>query len=153
MPPFVLSQLSWNKGLNAREIQAQVGSLYGTDAGQSTTMKKWRTPFPQDRTDLFNDSKSGRPLIRDLPEAIRSMLVEKLFSSCKFLWHYVQITKTAFLKILRNNLGMQQFHLHWVPHTRFPNQQSERITYSTLLLAELEDAEQTGFQRIITGES
>jgi hypothetical protein len=41
-------------------------NCHGTDTCQLTTVKKWRTRFLQGRTDLFDDPRSGRPLMQDL---------------------------------------------------------------------------------------
>jgi hypothetical protein len=115
-------------------------------------VKKWRSRFLQGRTTLFDDPRSGRPLTQDLAQAVRSMLDEKSFTSCRVLCRHFRIAKTTCLRILHDELGLQQFHLRWVPHALSPNQKSERVTYSNLLLEVLEEAQRTGFERVITGD-
>jgi histone-lysine N-methyltransferase SETMAR len=140
------------KGLKARDIQAELQSVYGPEACQLTAVKKWRTRFMQGRTDLFDDPRSGRPLTHDLAEAISSMLGERPFSSCKVLSRHFRIAKATCLRILHDKLGLKKFHLRWVPHSISSNQKSERVSYSNLLLAALEESRQTGFERLITGD-
>jgi transposase len=113
------------KGLKAKPIQAELESVYGTDACKLSMVKKWRSRFLQGRTTLFNDPRSGRPLTQDLAEAVRSMLDEKPFTSCRILCRHFRIAKTTCLRILHDELGLQQFHLHWVPHALLSNQKSD----------------------------
>jgi hypothetical protein len=89
---------------------------------------------------LFDNPKSGRPLTQDLAEAIRSMLDEKPFTSCKVLCRYFRLAKTTCSRILHDELWLQKFHFRWVLHALSSNQKSERVTYSSLLLAILEEA-------------
>jgi hypothetical protein len=140
------------KGLKANAIQAELESVYGTDACKLSLVKKWRLRFLQGRTPLFDDPRSGQPLNPDLAEAVRSMLTERPFSSCKVFCRHFRIAETTCLWILHDALGLQQFHLRRIPHALSSNQKSERLTYSSLLLEVLEEAQRTGFERIITGD-
>jgi transposase len=99
------------KGLKAREIQLELESVYGLDALSLPTVKKWRRRFLAGRTDLFDDPRSGRPLTHDLGQAIRSMLDERPFSSCKVLCRHFRIGKATCLQILHDTLGLKKFHL------------------------------------------
>jgi transposase len=139
------------KGFKARAIQGELQSGYGPDACQLTAVKKWRARVLQGRTDLFDDPRSGRPLTHDLAEAIRSMLTERPFSSCKMLSRHFGIAKATGLRILHDQLGLKKFHLRWVPHSLSPPQKAERVSTSALLLPALEEAQLTDFDRLITG--
>jgi hypothetical protein len=140
------------KGLKAKVIQAELESVYGTNAYKLSMVKKQQLRLLQGRTTLFDDPRSGRCLTQDLAEAIRSMLAEKPFDSCRTLCRHFRIAKTTCLRILRDELMLQKFHLRWVSHVLSSNQKSERVTYSSLLLEVLEEAQRTGFERIITGD-
>jgi hypothetical protein len=139
-------------GLNAKAIQAELESVYGTDACKLSTVKKWRLRFLQGRTTLFDDPRSGRTLTNDLAEAVRSMLAEEPFTPCTVLCQDLRIAKAICLPILHDELAMLKFHLRWIPHPLSSNQRSARITDSSLLLEVLEDAQRPGFERIITGD-
>jgi hypothetical protein len=54
------------KELKAREIHAELKWVYGQEALAFQTMKKWRRRFYQRRTDLSDDSMSGRLVTNDL---------------------------------------------------------------------------------------
>jgi hypothetical protein len=75
--------------------------------------------------DLFDDPRSGRPLTNDLGEIIVSILAERSFSSYKVLCRHFRIGKAACLRILHDELGLKQFHLHWVPHALSVNRNSQ----------------------------
>jgi hypothetical protein len=64
------------KELKAREIQKELESMYGPEALALSAAKKSRKRFQKGRTDLRDDSSSGRPVTHDLAEAIQSMLTE-----------------------------------------------------------------------------
>jgi transposase len=140
------------KGLKARPIQLELASVYGLDALALPTVKKWRRRFQQGRTDLFDDPRSGRPLTHDLGEAIRSVLEERPFTSCKVLCRHFRVGKATCLRILHDTLGLKKFHLRWVPHALSSNQKSERVSCPRLLLAAVEQNEATRFQDVITGD-
>jgi hypothetical protein len=139
------------KGFKAKAIQAKPESVYGRDACKLCTLKKWRLPFLQRRTTLFDDPRSGSPLTSDLAEPVLSMLAKQLFTSCKVVCRHLRIARTTRASILHDEFGLQKFHVRWVPHALSSNQQHARITYSSLLLEVLETTQRTGFQRIITG--
>jgi hypothetical protein len=139
-------------GLKAKAIQLELVSVSGLDGLALSTVKKWRRCFQQGRTDLLNDPRAGRRLTRDLAEAIRSVLEERPFTSCKVLCRHFRAGKATCLRILHNTLGLTKFHLRWVPPALSPNQQSERVSDSRLLLVALEQNKATLFQGVITGD-
>jgi transposase len=94
------------KELKARAIQTELELVYGPEALARPTVKKWRRRSHQGRTDLFDDPRSGRPLMNDLAGAIGSMLEEKPFSLCKGLCHRFRIGKATCLRILQDKLGL-----------------------------------------------
>jgi transposase len=96
------------KGLTARAIHAELVSVYLEDALALATVKKWNKRFREGRRDLFDDPRSGRPLTHDLSEAIRSVLKERPFSSCKVLCRHFRIRKATCLRILHDNLGLKK---------------------------------------------
>jgi transposase len=140
------------KGLKARTIQLELVSVYGLDALALSTMKKWRRCFQQGRTDLFDDPRSGRPLMHDLGEIIRSVLEERSFTSYKVLCRHFRVDKAMCLRILHDTLDLKKFHLRWVPHALSSNQKNERVSDSRLLLVALEQNKATLFQGVITGD-
>jgi transposase len=60
------------KGLKATAIHADLVSVYLEDALALATVKKWNKRFREGRRDLFDDHRSGWPLVHDRSKAIRS---------------------------------------------------------------------------------
>jgi transposase len=114
------------KGLKAKEIRAELESVYGPEALALSTVKKWRKRFQEGRTDLIDDRGPGRPVTHDLAEAIQSMLAERPFLSCKVLCRHLGIGKATCLQILYNDLELTKFHLRWIPYTLPEDQKTRR---------------------------
>jgi hypothetical protein len=106
----------------------------------------------QGRTELFDNPRSGRPLQNDLADAIRAMIQEFPFASCKHLCMHFRIAKTICLRILHDVLQVKKFNLRWVPHFLDDAQKAERVSFSTDLLRILKENKKTGFANIITGD-
>jgi transposase len=62
------------KGFNPGDIQAEFVSFYGSDALVLQTAYKWHKRFAQERTELFDDPRSGRSLQNVLTEVVRAIL-------------------------------------------------------------------------------
>jgi transposase len=140
------------KGLKSSAIWTELQSVYGPQAFSISAVKKWQKRFREGRSDLFDDPRSGRPLAQDLAGAIRSMLEERPFSSCKSLCRHFRVAKTTCLRILHNDLGLTKLHLRWVPHTLNADQKNERMSLSSQLLAILQQEQQIEFERVLTGD-
>jgi transposase len=50
------------KGLCHKDIHTELESMYMNEALCLPTVYKWQELFMQERTELFDDSRSGRPL-------------------------------------------------------------------------------------------
>jgi transposase len=83
------------KGLKSRDIHAELMSVYGGNALAIAPVKKWRKRFREGRTDVFDDPRGGHPITQDLAEAIRSVLTERPFTSCKVLCRHFRIGKAT----------------------------------------------------------
>jgi hypothetical protein len=78
------------------------------DALALSTVKKWHKHFSEGRRDLFDDTRSGRPLILDLSEAIHSVPEEPPFTSCKVLCRHFRIRPATCLRILHGSFGLKK---------------------------------------------
>jgi hypothetical protein len=140
------------KGLCASAIAAELDSVYETEALALSIVKKWRKCFAEGKTSLCDGPRSGRLLTTDFAEAISLMLKERLYLSRKLLcWHFRNAKGTR-LPILHDALGMEKFHLRWVPHTLDTNQKAERVTLLHATLSISQSVHSTGFHSAITGD-
>jgi hypothetical protein len=106
----------------------------------------------QGRTELFDNPRSGRHLQNDLADALRAMIQEFPFNSCKRLCIHFRIAKTICLRVLYGVLQVKKFNLRWVPHSLADAQKSEWVSLSTDILKILKENQETGFVNIITGD-
>jgi hypothetical protein len=97
------------KGLKAKDIHAELESVFGLEALALVIMKKWCRLYRQERTNLFDDFMPERPLTHDLTQAIRFALETLPFHSCKILHRHFQIRNVTYLRIFDDNLGLKQF--------------------------------------------
>jgi hypothetical protein len=54
------------KRLRARTMHTELESVFGPEWLALLTLKKWWKHLLQERTDLFEDSRFGMPLVNDL---------------------------------------------------------------------------------------
>jgi hypothetical protein len=98
------------KELEVRTVHTELEPVYGPEALVPPTVRKWRRRFHSEETDLFDGSRSGRPLTNDLVGSIGSILQERLFSSCKVLCRHFRIGKVTCFRILHSKLRLKSFH-------------------------------------------
>jgi hypothetical protein len=140
------------KGLRAFAIAAELKLAYETEVLALSTVKKWRRPFAEGRTSLYDDLRDKRPLANDSAEAVPSMLKKRLSLSGMVLCRRVRIANGICLRVLQDTHGMKKFHLRWILHAMNTNQKAERITLSHGILWVLQSIRCTGFQSVITGD-
>jgi transposase len=140
------------KGLNPQHIRSELKSVYHEDAFARPTISKWHARFRDRRTELSDDPRSDRPRKSDSAEVIFSMLDERPFLSCTLLARQFRIAKATCLRILREDLALQELKLRWVPHTLDSTQKQNRVTFSRALLEVLSREQQNNFDHVITGD-
>jgi histone-lysine N-methyltransferase SETMAR len=140
------------KGLSPRDIHTELISVYGYEVLDLRAVYKWHERFMQGRTELFDNPRSGRPLQNDLADAIRAMIQEFLFTSCKRLCIHIRIAKATYLRIFQDVLQVKKFNLRWVPHFLDDAQKAERVSLSTDILKILKENQKTRSINIITGD-
>jgi hypothetical protein len=127
------------KGSSPRDIHIELKCVYGDEALCFRAVYKWYERFLQGRTELFDNPRSGRPLQNDLGDALRGMLQEFPFTSCKRRCVHFRIAKATCLCILHDVLHSKKFNLRWVPHTLDDTQKAERVSFSADLVRVLKE--------------
>jgi transposase len=140
------------KALNPPLIHSEPESIYHQHALALPTVCKWLARFRDGRTELSDDSRSGRPRKSDLAGPISSMLKERPFSSCKLLARHFRVTKATCLRILREDLELKRFHLRWVAHTLDSTYKRNRVALSHELLDILRPEQECSSAHVMTGD-
>jgi hypothetical protein len=139
------------KGLNPKDIYTELESVYMNESLYLRTVYKWHKRFMQGRTELFDDSQSGRPLQNDLVNALRAMIQEFPFTSHKRLYAHFRLAMSTCLCILYDVLRLKRFNLQWVQHSLDDAQKVERVSPSTDILKVLKEDQKNGFTQVIAG--
>jgi hypothetical protein len=131
------------KGSSPRDIHTELESVYGDEALCLRAVYKWYESFLQGRTELFDNPRSGRPMQNDLGDALRGMLQEFPFTSCKHLCVQFRIAKATCLRIFHDVLHSKKFNLRWVPHSLDDAQKAEHVSLSAGLVRVLKENQKT----------
>jgi hypothetical protein len=140
------------KSLNPKDIHTELESVYMNESLCLRTVYKRHKRFMQGRTELFDDPRSGWPLQNDLVDALRAVIQEFLFTSCKHLCIHFRLAMNICLRILYDILRLKMFNLRWVPHSLDDAQKIERVSFSTDILKILKEDQKNSFAQVITGD-
>jgi hypothetical protein len=122
------------KGLSPRDIHIELESIYMDEALCLRIVYKWHELFTQWRTELFDDPWSRQLMQKDFVNALRDIIQEFPFTSCKRLYKHFRLGIATCLHISHDFLRLQKFKLRWVPHSLGDDQRGERVLLSTDLL-------------------
>jgi hypothetical protein len=140
------------KSLSVGEIATELQSVHGTDALKYSTFSKWRLHFQDGPDDLFDLARSGRPYRSDPAAPIQSWLEKFPFIWWKVLCRKLKIGKAICLRVLHEDLHLEKFNLHYVPHSLGVDQKRSPVELSRELLQTLEQHQQYEFEHILTGD-
>jgi hypothetical protein len=134
------------------DIHARLSAQFGDAAYSLRSVQHWCQYIRQGRELLDDEPRSGRPPIDYLDIEIISSLKKQFFHSAYSLAEILDISHTTILNHLRDLLGMQLFHLHWIPNQLTDQLRVSRIQKCQELLPLLEMMEANQFRNILTGD-
>jgi hypothetical protein len=139
------------KGLSPKDIHTELESVSIDEALCLRRVYKWREYFMEERTELFDDLRSGRPLQNDHADALRAMIQEFPFVSCRRLCMHFGLVKSTCLCILHDVLRLKKFDLRWVASLSTTLERSNGCHFPRLLRKFLKKIKK-GFAQVITGD-
>jgi hypothetical protein len=101
---------------------------------------------------LDDEPRSGRLPINFPDIQIRSSFEKHPFHSAYSLAEILDVSHTTILNQLRDSLGMNLFHLRWIPNQLTEQLRASRIQKCQELLPLLERMEGNEFRNILTGD-
>jgi hypothetical protein len=104
------------------------------------------------REDLHDAQRSGRRPIESLTAQIKVLVYENCFVSARLIAETLQVSHSTVLKHLHEDLGLQSFHLRWVPHLSTPELKEQQHTYATEMIAVLLLAQKDDWHHLVTGD-
>jgi transposase len=81
------------KKLSARDVTAELEGVYGRELLSFSVVKKWCKQFANGRITLKGDPRPRRSPGSDLCEALRALINETPFLSCKRMCQKLQIAR------------------------------------------------------------
>jgi hypothetical protein len=124
-------------GFSPSQIHCEPLPIYGQSAIFFRTGAKSCSCSCDGTRNLGDDARSGRPRPNDMPGPIRSMRQETSFRSCRVLSLHFVIVNIMCLRILHQDLGIEKFDRHRLPHTLHLSQKAKRVSVSQELLEDL----------------
>jgi hypothetical protein len=138
------------KGLKAKDIQTELEYMY-EDGCLRLRQPKWRGCFLQERINLGDNRRSGRPAWLDLSNIISKRFKELSFISCKVLSQHLRISKDTCLRILHENFG-PKIQDKMGPPEPDASHKAERLARPEEIVQILEKCHQNGFVILSTGD-
>ncbi|GBN74721.1 hypothetical protein AVEN_6708-1 [Araneus ventricosus] len=108
----------WAKKLSAADIHRELCAVHGPNIMSEGVVRQWVRFFKDRRTNIHDESRSGRPsvvstdLMKEIDEKIR------LLSNCTITQlseHLPNISRTVLYETATGKLGYWKFCARWVP--------------------------------------
>ena len=113
------------KGKSAKEIHAELVTVYGDNAPQYATVAKWQTCFQCGQTSLDDDERSGRPSLSEEPgiaAQLEALVLEDRRITIEAIVQKIHVSHGAVQNIIHNVLHMSKVSARWVPRLLTPMQ-------------------------------
>ena len=106
--------------------------VYGDDCVSRTQVHTWFTWFKNDRKDLNDDLRPGRPEVRkrvELVEKVRNIIGIDANFTTRMLAVELNTSKYTIWQILTEDLGKRKVCVRFVPHELNEDQKIARVEY------------------------
>jgi len=141
-------------GLSAKETLVLMQKAYWNEALNRSKVFSWYSRFRDGRELVEDDERGGRPkstrtgentaVVADLVKNYRRIASRMIVES-------LNITTTAVLRILKEDLGKRKLCVRFVPHSLTPGQRKDRVTTCQDIIA-MADADKIFLNKIIPGD-
>lgn len=138
----------YRKGKNAAKACMKICSVYGHDAVNDSTCRKWFRRFREGNFDVKDAIRTGRPVTTDDAE-MKKLVQSDCHASTRQLALTLAMSATNVSRHLKN-LGMVRKLDVWVPHALSDKNLQDRISACEALLKRNEKA--SFLKQIITGD-
>ena len=142
----------YNKGLSIREAQRDLQMLFQDQAPGYGTIQFWFSEFAAGRTIVSDSPRPGRPRSQDLDDAVCRMVEQDPHISARAISLELGVARDTVLNILHNTLGLDHYHLRWVPHALTQAQKAIRVAKARDLLDNINSLSSTGLSYLLTSD-
>ena len=121
------------RGLSIREAHAEMAQVYGAETPATSTIGEWFSRFAAGRETFGDNPRSGRPALVGAADTVAAVLRDEPYASARSIATAVGLSKDTVISILKCQLGLQNFHLKWVPHQLSAEQKATRVERANFL--------------------
>ncbi|GBM28212.1 Histone-lysine N-methyltransferase SETMAR [Araneus ventricosus] len=145
----------WAKKLSAADIHRELCAVYGPNIMSEGVVRQWVRFFKDGRTDIHDESRSGRPsvvsadLIKEIDEKIRLL---RNFTITQLSEHLPNISRTVLFETVTGKLGYRKFCARWVPKMLTEIHKTSRMGVALKFLSRYHTGGEDFLNRIVTGD-
>jgi hypothetical protein len=148
----VIIQFLHKGKIRPTRIHRRLAAQYSPEIYSFQSVQRLSQLFDWGRQNLPDDPRSERLPIYHLDAKIIGCLEMEPFYSAYSLAEALDVSPATVLSLLQNSLGMENFHLRWVPHQFVDDLRQVRVIKCIELLRAMEAIQRTRFRHIITGD-
>jgi hypothetical protein len=141
-----------NEGADSRQIAVRLRTQFHEDAYALCTVQFWMTEWRRGREDLPDEPRTGRSSAENLPTRIQEISDENPFEPARAMAEILQVSDFTVLKHLHEDLQLQSFHLHWVPHMLTPELREQLRASARGMIPILAAVAHDGWHHLVTGD-
>jgi hypothetical protein len=148
----VAIKFCFKAGLSATETLVLVQKTYGNEALNQSNVFGWFSRF-WDGRELVEDERGGRPKLTRTEvniAAVTDLVKNDRRIASRMIAESLNIPKSVFLQILKEDLGKKKLCACFVPHTLTPEQREDQVTSCQDIIA-MADTDKNFLNKIITG--
>lgn len=141
------------EGKTASEIKNKMDGVLGDNSPSFSTISFWVSEFKRGRTDIRDESRSGRPKTATTPKfvaQVKEMVQQDRRVKVREIGEAIGISSERVLHILKEQLGMRKMCARWVPHLLNDKQKERREELSRSNLELLTKNKSDFMRRFIT---
>jgi len=148
----LLIHFSWALGNPIKDIHAQLEKVHGVGICSLETVRTWVNKFENGEFEIRDRRRSGRPPRADLTSRVQEALDDNPILSARALAEELGESKSTICNVLKNQLGLTNLSLRWVPHEPTPDLLRKRFEGATDLLNSLSTLEPQQRNFVVTGD-
>lgn len=143
------------RNVKPAEIYRQIQDVYGENAISEGMVRKWVRMFNEGRTNVHDESRSGRPsvvnddLVRKVDEKIKE---NRRFTITMLSDEFPQISRTVLYQIVVDHLGYHKLCSRWVPKMLTDVHKTKRLGSALTFLTRYSDEGEEFLNQIVTGD-
>lgn len=140
------------KNMKPKDIIKNLQETYKDACLSESQIYFWIREIRCGRTNLNDLPKPGRPVDEQLTVSIQRQHSNDKSASARKIARSLNVSPTTVVDHMRNRIGMKLVFLRNIPHILTEDQKIQRVKLSKVLLQNLTQEQETGFEFVLTGD-